>query len=67
MGRTRNATALPVALGLVLAAAAAGAAPGPGEVGSQAADFSLQDLDGTVHTLGEHRGEVVLLCIVGYG
>jgi hypothetical protein len=53
--------------GWVLGAGAALAAPGPGDVGSQAADFSLQALDGSVHTLSEHRGEVVLLAIIGYG
>ncbi|HPF71452.1 MAG TPA: redoxin domain-containing protein [Candidatus Krumholzibacteria bacterium] len=50
-----------------LVAGAAPAAPGPGAVGSQAWDFSLQDLQGQTHTLSSHRGQVVLLFIVGYG
>jgi hypothetical protein len=65
-GRRRR-PAIPLLAGLVLAAAGALAAPGPGDVGSQAADFSLEALDGTVHTLSEQRGNVVLLAIIGYG
>ncbi len=61
--RTWIAT-LTLAAGL---AATAVAAPGPGEVGSQAAEFTLQDIDGEVHTLGGQRGKVVMLAIVGYG
>ena len=30
-------------------------------VGSHAPDFTLEDLDGTMHTLGEHQDQVVLL------
>ncbi len=30
-------------------------------VGSHAPDFTLEDLDGTIHTLGEHQDQVVLL------
>ena len=63
----RPRLAIPLLAGLALAAAGALAAPGPGEVGSQAADFSLEDLDGTVHTLSAQRGNVVLLAIIGYG
>ncbi len=56
-----------LAAAVLTLAGAAAAAPGPGEVHAPAADFSLQDLDGVTHTLSAHRGEVVLLFIVGYG
>ena len=66
MHRIRRCAGLLAAAGTLIAGAAWGA-PGPGEVGSQAADFSLEALDGTIHTLAGHRGEVVLLTIIGYG
>jgi hypothetical protein len=50
-----------------LAAVGALAAPGPGQVGTQAADFTLQDTSGLTHTLSAQRGKVVMLAIVGYG
>ena len=63
----RRRTAFPLLAGLVLAASSATATLGPGDVGSQAAEFSLEALDGSVHTLSEQRGKVVLLAIIGYG
>ena len=53
-----------LAAGLV---ATAVAAPGPGDVGTPAAEFTLQDTSGQTHTLGGQRGKVVMLAIVGYG
>jgi peroxiredoxin len=32
-----------------------------GTVGSEAVDFTLQDLSGVEHTLSDYRGDVVLL------
>jgi len=61
--RTRIAT-LMLAVGL---AGGAMATPGVGEVGSQAAEFTLQDTRGETHSLSGQRGKVVLLAIVGYG
>lgn len=55
---------LTLAAGLV---ATAVAAPGPGDVGTPAAEFTLQDTSGQTHTLSGQRGKVVLLAIVGYG
>jgi len=66
MSRTAALRAALAAAALAVAAPAA-ARPGPGQVGAAAADFSLQDLHGAIHTLSAHRGEVVLLFIVGYG
>jgi hypothetical protein len=54
-------------LGLLLIPFAAFAGPGVGEVGSIAADFSLQDLNGATHTLSEHQNKVVLFLVVGWG
>jgi len=67
MRRIRRLPVIPLLVALLLAAGVAWAAPGAGEVGSPAADFSLVDLDGTVHTLSAQRGKVVLLAIIGYG
>ncbi len=54
-----------VLLGLVTAA---WAAPGPGDPGTEATDFNLQEYpSGPFHTLTQHRGQVVLLFMIGYG
>ena len=56
-----------LALGIMLFPVAAFAGPAAGQVGSIAADFSLQDMTGTTHTLSEHQNKVVLLLVVGWG
>jgi len=38
-----------------------------GQVGQQAPDFTLQDLDGKAHTLSDHRGTVVVLDFWSWG
>ena len=55
-----------LAAALTLAAAAPAAAQ-PGAVGTQAADFNLEALGGGYLSLGQYRGEVVFLAIIGYG
>ena len=37
------------------------------EVGQAAPDFTLQESNGTVHTLSALRGKAVLLAFIGYG
>lgn len=56
-----------LALGMLLIPVAGFAGPGVGEVGSIAADFALQDMNGTTHTLSEHQNKVVLFLVVGWG
>ena len=56
-----------ILLTLTLAAAPAAAAPGVGQVGSQAADWTLEALGGGTHTLSDHRGRVVFFFVVGWG
>jgi cytochrome oxidase Cu insertion factor (SCO1/SenC/PrrC family) len=36
------------------------------EVGAAAPDFTLQDVEGTPHTLSALRGNAVLLAFIGY-
>lgn len=67
MPRRTTPPALGALAGLLLLAGGAAPVGAAGEVGRPAADFSLQDLQGNTHTLAEHRGKAVLLCIVGYG
>ena len=43
------------------------AAPGGGEVGSQAADWTLGAYGGGSHTLSDYQGKVVFMFVVGYG
>lgn len=61
---TGGAVLLTAALAL---AAAVPAAAQPGAVGTLAADFNLEELTGGYRSLGQHRGEVVFLAIIGYG
>lgn len=56
-----------LALGIMLLPGATFAGPGAGQVGTIAADFSLQDLNGVTHTLSEYQNKVVLLLVVGWG
>ena len=56
-----------IILMLALAAAPAAAAPGVGQVGAEAADWTLEALDGTTHTLSDHRDRVVFFFVVGWG
>ncbi len=39
----------------------------PGDVGTTAADFSLQVFGGGTQSLSQHSGKVTMLFIVGYG
>ena len=50
-----------------LAPLSALAAPGPGEVGSMAADWTLNAYGGGTHTLSDYQGKVVFMFVVGYG
>jgi len=53
---------------LLLLAAPAAAGPGVGQVGSEAADWTLDSLDGGAYTLGDYRNEkVVFFFVVGWG
>ena len=64
-GNMRRALAALPAVALVLAAGSALAA---GQVGEQAADFNLENLEGGWYTLSQYQNtRVVLLSIVGYG
>ena len=47
--------------------AAPAASWGAGLEGEDAADFTLTDTDGVVHTLSDYHGTVVFLNIFGYG
>ena len=38
-----------------------------GQVGEPAADFTLHDTEGTIHTLSDYQGRVVVLFMMGYG
>ncbi len=56
-----------IATGLTLAIMlSAGTALATGQVGEPAADFTLTDSQGMVHTLSDYRGEVVILFMMGY-
>ena len=57
-------TAFLVLLTVSILPAASSAA---GLEGEDAADFTLTDTDGVVHTLSDYHGTVVFLNIVGYG
>ena len=52
-----------LAAALVLAAAAAPAV----EVGEPAPDFTLDAYGGGTVTMSDHAGQVVFLCIIGFG
>ncbi len=55
-------------IGELLQEAQADAAPQPGwEVGAQALDFQLPDLNGQTHALADYRGKTVLLTFWGTG
>lgn len=58
-----------ISLGTFAVAAALGAATPALAVqpGDTAPDFSLPSLQGVTTTLGQFRGELVLLAFVGYG
>ncbi len=56
--------AMSLAVATLLGASSAMAA---GQVGQYAANFTLTDSQGNVHTLSDYRGEVVLLFMMGYG
>lgn len=62
----RRSSLLAVCLVLLQASvwAARAHALGPGD---PAPDFTLQDVNGTPHTLSDYRGKVVLLALIGYG
>ncbi len=53
---------------IISASASMPALAKPGAVGTPALDFALEEFHtGTIHTLSEHQGEVVLLFVIGYG
>ena len=54
-------------LGMLMAAGSVFAAPAAGGVGSTAAEFFLQDLDGSFHSLSDYRSKVVFFFVVGWG
>jgi hypothetical protein len=55
---------LALAASILLPTAAMGESVMPGQV---APAFTLQDLSGASHSLGDHAGKVVLLAFVGWG
>ncbi len=57
---------LAMLLSLVLLLAGSTVIAAPGDVGTPAADFSLQVYGGGTQTLSEHSGKVVMLFIMGY-
>ncbi len=54
-------------LGLIGCIAVAPLPAGAIQVGSQAPDFTLTDLDGVQRSLSQYHGRVVLLGLIGYG
>ena len=56
-----------IILMLALAALPAGAQPGPGQVGAEAADWTLEAFGGGTHTLSDYRDKAVLFLVVGWG
>jgi len=63
----RNIAPVILILGVLMAAGSAAAEPGVGSVGSVAADFHLQALDGSFHSLSDYPNKVVFFFVVGWG
>jgi hypothetical protein len=63
----RITTKLWVAGTLAVLLGAPAAMAGAGDVGTQAADFTLTAFGGGSYTLSDYRDKVVLLNIMGYG
>ncbi|MFQ5600932.1 MAG: hypothetical protein ACE5G2_10330 [Candidatus Krumholzibacteriia bacterium] len=59
---SRSLKVIGLGLGLLAMPAPSLALLGPGD---QAPDFTLQDVHGVSHRLSDHRGQAVLLALIG--